>query len=388
MAYHLENTQLRVLRKYAKESRNRNALAKTRLILLQHVLPTTEDWIGHLIEGGAEVFSVLAKPYSIDERVLGRLGLTGLTIIRKSYDDLETTDFLDQHLIEAEELSQRDGKQIVILEVGGYFAQPLSRQKEGTTPHLLGAVEDTTFGHNRYLALANKIRIPVFSVARSPLKQIEARFVGRDAVAAVDLLLRAIGVSISGRNALVIGYGMVGTNVARTLQSYDLNVHVYDIKDHCNLRGFIDGFHIHKKRKLLESADIIFLATGSQALSFEEIEECKNNVILVSVGSKNTEFDITSIKEQAIRSTHLGPEIVKYTLPNSKHVMVVKDGTAVNFSFPSLPSEVIDLVFTEITLCLMLLLKRRNQYTPGVVHMVPEKYLSEISKDWLRFVNA
>src|SRR5256885_2348674 len=56
-------------------------------------------------------------------------------------------------------------RSILILEVGGYFANPLTRIKKEHYRHFAGVVEDTTFGHNRYLALAREIPIPIFSVA-------------------------------------------------------------------------------------------------------------------------------------------------------------------------------------------------------------------------------
>jgi adenosylhomocysteinase len=388
MPYHLEHTQLRVVRKYTCQQRNKVFLAQARFIVLEHILPTTEGFIMHLREAGAEIFAVLAKPYSIDEQVAARLERIQLPITRKTYDELETTTFLDDLLAAAVEKSKSDKKQIIILEVGGYFAAPLTRMPAESSQFIAGVVEDTTFGHNRYTKLLEQVPVPVFSVARSALKEIEARFVGRDAVSAIDSVLRDLGVSVAGRNALVIGYGMIGSNVARALQRHDLNVAVYDKHDHRNLRAFVDGFSINTKRKLIEQSDIIFSATADVALTWPEIEECKDNVILASVGSKDTEFDIAQLKEQALATTAIGPHIFKYRLSNSKNIMVVRDGTAVNFLMPSLPVEILDLVFSEILLCVMLLLKRQPIYPPGELWAAPETFLNSISEDWLRIVNA
>jgi adenosylhomocysteinase len=201
--YHLENSQLRVCGKWLRQERNKSVIAKTRFILLQHILPTTEELVNLLREAGGEIFSVFAKPYSIDHDVLSRMRASGVDIIEKSYAELEETDFLDRHLGEAVAKSKHDGKRVVILEVGGYFAKPLTRLDANAAEHIAGVVEDTTFGHNRYLGLAASIPVPVVSVARSELKEIEARFVGQDAVIAMDYVLRLLGVSITNRKALV-----------------------------------------------------------------------------------------------------------------------------------------------------------------------------------------
>ncbi len=389
MPYHLQGHQLRTVRSIVNQERNA-ALAGARLIVLEHILPTTAEFLEHLKSKGVEIFSVLAKPYSIDATAEARLIAGGISVTRITYDQLESTNVLDDLLLEAVKLSKIDAKPILILDVGGYFAGPL---KSGRLPveapqYILGVVEDTTFGHNRYARAVSEIPVPVFSVARSDLKEIEARFVGRDAVGAVESVLRSRGVSIAGRNALVLGYGMIGSNVARALRSHDLNVYVYDREDFKNLRAFIDGFTIHKKRELLRRADLIFSATAERALSFREMEECKDNAILASVGSKDTEFDMTELRRQAVLREELGPHVVKYKLANSKNVMVVQNGTAVNFLLPSLPIEILDLVFSEIIVCMMHLLKKAKEYPAGHrLYSVPESNMSAVSKSWLRFVN-
>ncbi len=88
MPYHLENTQLRVVREYVCEPAHREVLKATRFIILEHILPTTEQFVNHVSEAGAEIFAIVAKPYSIDSRVLSRIEESGLRVIRKTYDVL------------------------------------------------------------------------------------------------------------------------------------------------------------------------------------------------------------------------------------------------------------------------------------------------------------
>lgn len=404
--YQLEGRKLRVCASYLREERNRIAMAQARVVILEHILPTTEAFIHQLHEAGAEVFAVVAKPYSIDDHVARRLEQAGHRLERKSYAELEDSRFLDELLAAAVKRSELDSRRIIIVDVGGYFAAPLTRLTQDASVHLAGAVEDTTFGHNRYLTQVASIKMPVISVARSALKEMEAHFVGRDAVHAVDSVLRGLGVSMTGRHAVVIGYGMIGRSVARALQAHDLNVSVYDVRDHRNLEAFMSGFNVDKKARLLRSADIVFAATGWSAslavidshtgdlvrvpaVSKQEILEfLSDNVVLASVGSKDNEFDMVAIRELSVEPPNeLGPHIRKYKLPNGDAVWVIKEGTAVNFLEPSIPVEVLDLVFSEILLAMIFLLKVPNQYPAGSLHAVPEKYVSYIAKDWLRFSN-
>lgn len=398
MAYHFQDTQLRVFRKYAKEERNQNLLFQTRFIILEHILPTTESMINILHENGAEIHTVVAKPYSIDEKVLDRLKANNFCIVKDSYENYESTNILQEILNDAVKKSEKDKKSIIIVDVGGYFAKPiieLQKVNKNCTTYIAGIIEDTTFGHNRYLEAVKKIRVPVFSVARSSLKEIEARFVGQDAVMAMETLLRELGILMSGRHALVIGYGMIGKNVALALKNSHLVVSVYDQYDFRNLAAYIDGYNIHKKRELIKNADIIFFATGnpSGALTYEEIEECKDCAILVSAGSKNTEFAFKELKAQKTKEVELSKHLTEYSLPNGHRIVVAKNGTAVNFLLPSLSVEVLDLVFSEILLCALLLLRERAgdpkkiKYKPGTIHETESKHRATISKDWLRLVN-
>ena len=396
--YPIENTKLRVCASFLREKRNLRVIRNCRLILLEHILPTTESLIYLLAEAGADIHTIVAKPYSVDHNVLERLKQYNFSILQnKSYEELETTNVLDDLLSNAVRKSQQDGRKILIFEVGGYFARPLTRVRKSKSEYFVGVVEDTTFGHNRYFDEIERINVPVISVDRSRLKEIEAHFVGRDAVSALEMVMRRIGESITGRHVVVIGYGMIGKNVARCLDAADLNVSVYDIRDHRNLKAFMMGFNVHKKAELLRKADIVFAATGwsayrraqrQPAVSKDEIlERLKNNAMLVSVGSKDNEFDMKRLKELATSKKAIGNDVIKYTLPSNNNVLVVKDGTAVNFLLPSIPTEILDLVFAEVLLSGILLMKNPSEYNLGHVHQIDQKYWNYIAKDWLRFVN-
>ncbi|MCI0565493.1 MAG: adenosylhomocysteinase, partial [Nitrososphaera sp.] len=381
--FHFTDSQCRIVRAIAHRPDNAKLLSNARFIVLEHILPTTQEFLRHLKDVGSEVFAVIAKPYSIHEKTLQEMKEDSFRIVSESYDTLEKTDLLRKLILEAINRTREDKKQIVLLDIGGYFAESLRTLSSDERGHIAGVVEDTTFGHNRYTKLREQIEVPMASVARSELKEIEARFVGRDAVHATDHVLREIGISLTGRNALVIGYGMIGKHIARTLRRHDLNVYVYDLEDYQILKAFADGFHIHKKVQLLRYADIIFSATGSwaihnrPAMSLEEIEDCKNNVVLASVGSKDVEFDIAAVRHQSHGEEKLSERLVRYKL-GDKHVIVANNGTAVNFLLPSIPREVMDLVFAEILELTLSAL--RMELPKGMLQQSTPSLLNKIAK--------
>ncbi|VTS70083.1 NAD(P)-dependent oxidoreductase [Streptococcus australis] len=394
MGYQFVDNQLKVCGKYLKQQRNRKLFEKARIIILEHILETTENLIKLLEESGAEIFSVIAKPYSIDQSVLKRLLKKKYSIINEDYKILEETDILYKLLKNATKKSETDGKEIIIIDVGGYFLSHLMRLND-ECPDLArvikGVIEDTTFGHNRYLKEIESFQYPIFSVARSPLKEIEARFVGRDIVNATEQILRKSGILMSGRKALVVGYGMIGKNIALNLRRNDMDVYVYDSSDEKNLHAFIDGYKIHKRHALLPKVDIIFFATGNPngAFTVKDMNICKNGVILVSGGSKNTEFDIDSLIEETVEKPFkINKHMLKYKLDVAKDILVLNNGTAVNFILPTLPTELLDIVFAEIVVCACKLLKHdRDKYPVGVIHSSGKDSRGEIAKDWLSLSN-
>lgn len=169
----------------------------------------------------AEVAAVLPKPKSIDARALEEV--TAFLPV----DGLERAAFVvPARALEYLE-SRAAGRRVVLLDVGGYFAPGLEHMCAGFSGQIIGVVEDTENGHQRYEALG-KLPCPVFSVARSPLKDPEDYLVGQSVTFSAEALIRARGDIMHGRPAAVIGYGKLGRSVAAMLHAKHVGVTVYD----------------------------------------------------------------------------------------------------------------------------------------------------------------
>jgi adenosylhomocysteinase len=167
------------------------------------------------------VAAVLPKPKSINSRALQEI------------IQMAPCDALDRkRLAQPDELisyleTRAAGQDLVLLDVGGYFAPALEDACARFSGRVLGVVEDTENGLRRYLE-AGKLPCPVFSVARSPLKDPEDYLVGQSVVFSAEALLRGRGDILHGRRACVIGFGKIGSSVARLLHAKHLQVTVYD----------------------------------------------------------------------------------------------------------------------------------------------------------------
>jgi adenosylhomocysteinase len=220
--------------------------------------------------------------------------------------------------------------------------------------------------------------------------------VGRDIVQAIETEMRSMGITLTWKKALVVGYGMIGVNTARALKASNFNVLVYDKRDHRNLAAFMDGYTVNKKSELLRMANIIICATGwssksihKQAITLDEVvKHVNNNALLASAGSQDNEFNFSELKKIATGTYQVTDHVTQFHLPDKKTVFVINNGTAVNFLLPSIPVQILDLVFSEIVLGAVMLMNGDPLVPVGKVNETEEKYWDLISKNWLLFNNS
>jgi adenosylhomocysteinase len=158
----------KVTARYAAESR-------VSAVVITHLLGERPAFL-RAVGQVADIAAVLPKPKSIDPAALE--AVTGQLPV----DELDRAAFTDPDHTLAYLESRAAGQPLVLLDVGGYFASSLEQVCGQFSGRVVGVVEDTENGHQRYAALAarlGKLPCPVFSVARSPLKDPEDYLVGQ-----------------------------------------------------------------------------------------------------------------------------------------------------------------------------------------------------------------
>ncbi|MCO5969609.1 NAD(P)-binding domain-containing protein [Actinoallomurus soli] len=222
----------------------------------------------------AEIAAVLPKPKSIDSRALEQI--TALLPV----DGLERAAFADPaRALEYLEV-RAAGRRIVLLDVGGYFAPGLEHVCADFSGQVVGVVEDTENGHQRYEALG-KLPCPVFSVARSPLKDPEDYLVGQSVTFSAEALIRARGDILQGRPAAVIGYGKLGRSVAAMLHAKHVGVTVYDCDPIRRTQALSQGFRTTSTlAQAIAGAGVIVCATGNLALREDDFAKISNGAYI------------------------------------------------------------------------------------------------------------
>lgn len=256
----------------------------TNLIVVSHAIRSLPPFL-RALSSVHHVKGLFIKPKSYDQRILAKLSCEYRTRIlsREMFErQAEATSIL-------EEYAGNDA--VVLADIGGYFANVPRWQQERGLGNVLGIVEDTENGHQRYLRSAGG-QIPVISVARSASKRMEDWWVGRAIAFSGERQLRSVGETFGSKRALVIGFGKIGSSIADALKRHGCAVSVYDENPCIRVFAESQSYYIPDRQEAIDSADIIFCATGNKALSLDDLAGRTRPLFIFSATSADDEFDI------------------------------------------------------------------------------------------------
>lgn len=347
------------------------------LFVVQHMLDDTLAFLTLLHERGFAVSKVLAIPYSSEDEVVSKIRSLGIEVaaISAEQPDLDVLGHLQDALI----ASRAQGQKLIIHEVGGYSAFALDGRLDSYVDSLSGVVEETTQGKWRYERIA-QLKVPVYQVATSQLKLLEGRQVGLAIVEALARYCTTLGMTLTGKKVLVLGYGTVGSNVARCMKQRGAWVSVFDIDPVKMVQAKLDGMIVGDRRSLLAGADVLVGATGQASVSAEDFGRLKSKVVLSSASSRDIEFDVSYLRKNARGTTLVYPGIERMHLSDGLEIYLLRGGFPVNFPGGSVPAEMMDLIFAEIFLCLVELAD--STPVPGI-HSISIELERRVASMWL-----
>lgn len=344
--------------------------------LITHLLPERPAFVRGVAHV-TDLRAVLPKPKSIDETALRQIEADGQvcdTLSREKFNDPD-------HALEYLE-SRAAGHRIVLLDVGGYFAPVLADICARFSGEVLGVVEDTENGHQRYADI-EKTPCPVISVARSPLKDPEDFLVGQSVVFSAEALMRSHGDILHGRNALVIGFGKLGSSIARLLHAKGIRVTVYDINPVRRTQALSQGFVVARDcRSALADAGVVLCATGSMSLRGEDFSQLRNGAYVATVTSSEDELELAGLSGVYER-TPISDDITRY-VTTGHYFYLLNRGNAVNFLHGASVGPFIYLVQAEILAATAML--ARGTAEPGM-YEVDAGDRAVIASTWLDYFN-
>ena len=351
-------------------------LDSVEIILVQHLLSDTEEFI-RLIRGfGFAVRRVIGIEYSSRQDVVERLRSSGIDVVVPKV--AETEDTLRQVL--HDEFSRSQSKRIILQEVGGYCASILNAVIEPSLQNrFLGVIEETRQGLWRYRDLPN-IPVPVIEIADGFLKSLEARYVGEAVARAVEVDLLEGGSTLWGANSVVLGFGDIGSAVANGLRVRGSCVACFDPDPLKLIDARMRGFRSPARQHLLAGAEVLVGASGKRSVTDDDLKQLADGVMLASASSKDVEFPIDLIRRTATSRHVVTPHVNEYTMPWGKRIRVSCEGEPVNFRGFSLPHFMSDLLFAQIVAAMQILISVRLSKT---IHSLSKEQQAHIASEWL-----
>jgi adenosylhomocysteinase len=343
--------------------------------VVTHLLPERPSFV-RAASRLTDLRAVLPKPKSISpeaRREVERFAQCD-TLTREMFTDPNAAlDYFE---------SRAAGQDIVLMDVGGYFAPVLNALAGQFSGRLVGVIEDTENGHRRYEEL-DKLPCPVVSVARSPLKDPEDFLVGQSVVFSAEALMRGRGDIPHGREALVIGFGKLGSSIARLLHAKGVHVTVYDIDAVRRTQALSQGFTVARDREhALSGAGLVLCATGSIALRAEDFRLLRNGAYVATVTSSEDELELSGLPE-VYTLAQAGEHVTRYQT-TGHYFYLLNGGNAVNFLHGASVGPFIFLVQAEILGAVQFL--THHDLVPGM-HEMSAGARGTIAATWLNYFN-
>jgi adenosylhomocysteinase len=232
---------------------------------------------------------------------------------------------------------------------------------------ILGVSEETTTGVHRlyHLAKSGDLPFPAINVNDSVTKSKFDNLYGcRESL--VDGIKRATDVMISGKVAVVAGFGDVGKGSAESLRSQGARVIVTEIDPICALQASMQGYEVTTMEDAVPQGDIFVTTTGNKdVITIDHMRGMKDRAIVCNIGHFDSEIQIGALKNYEWHNVK--PQVDEVEFPDGKRIIVLAEGRLVNLGCATgHPSFVMSASFTNQTLAQMELWANHANYGKDV----------------------
>ena len=214
-----------------------------------------------------------------------------------------------------------------------------------------GVSEETTTGVHRLYQMSERgeLPFPAINVNDSVTKSKFDNLYGcRESL--VDAIRRGTDVMLSGKVAVVLGYGDVGKGSAASLRQGGARVIVTEVDPICALQAAMEGYEVQTVEDVASKADIFVTATGNKdVLTVDHMRAMKNNAIVCNIGHFDSEIQIAGLRN--FKWDEIKPQVHHVEFPDGKKIIVLSEGRLVNLgNATGHPSFVMSASFTNQTL--------------------------------------
>ncbi len=398
-----EMPALMALRRKYKASQ---PLAGARIMGCIHMTIQTAVLIETLVDLGAEVRWSSCNIFSTQDHAAAAIAAAGIPVF--AWKGETEQEFL--WCIEQTILDKKDGKKVwnanMILDDGGDLTEMVHKKYPAMLNKIHGISEETTTGVHRLLAMleAGELKVPCINVNDSVTKSKNDNKYGcRHSLN--DAIKRATDHLLSGKKALVIGYGDVGKGSAQSLRQEGMIVKVSEIDPICAMQACMDGYEVVSpymngintgkinsiNKELLANTDLIVTATGNtNVCDANMLQALKSGAVVCNIGHFDNEID-TAFMRKKWEWLEVKPQVHQVFRNRKKndHLILLSEGRLVNLgNATGHPSRIMDGSFANQVLAQMYLWERKfadlmegEKKDALYVKVLPKKLDEEVARD-------
>jgi len=204
---------------------------------------------------------------------------------------------------------------------------------------VVGVSEETTTGVHRLIQMQEegKLLFQAINVNDSVTKsKFDNNYGCRHSL--VDGIKRAMDVLISGKVAMVCGYGDVGKGSADSLANEKARVMVSEIDPICALQACMAGYQVTTVEDSLTTADIFVTTTGNKdIITAEHMSKMKDQAIVCNIGHFDNEIQVAELenmpgvtKEVIKEDSVPGGPVSRFTFPDGRCIYLLAEGRLIN----------------------------------------------------------
>ncbi|MGA1529359.1 MAG: adenosylhomocysteinase [Kiritimatiellia bacterium] len=236
-----------------------------------------------------------------------------------------------------------------------------------------GVSEETTTGVHRLYQMMEReeLLFPAFNVNDAVTKSKFDNVYGcRHSM--IDALNRATDVMLSGKIAVVAGFGDVGKGSAASLRGQHARVIITEIDPICALQAAMEGYEVMSMNDACKIGDIFVTTTGCcDVITEKHMRQMKDMAIVCNIGHFDSEIQVEKMRKY--KWDEIKPQVHKITMPGNRSIILLAEGRLVNLGCATgHPSFVMSNSFTNQVMAQIELYTRSAEYPVGV-YVLPKR---------------
>ncbi|MDB4797238.1 adenosylhomocysteinase [bacterium] len=253
---------------------------------------------------------------------------------------------------------------------------------------MVGVSEETTTGVHRLVQMEERGEL-LFQAINVNDSVTKAKF---DNVygcrhSLVDGIKRALDVLISGKVAMICGYGDVGKGSAESLANERARVMVSEVDPICALQACMTGYQVTTVEDALPEADIFVTTTGNKdIITADQMSRMKDQAIVCNIGHFDNEIQVTQLEamdgvtREVIKDDSIpGGPVTRFIFPDGRAIYLLAEGRLINLGCATgHPSFVMSNSFTNQTIAQIDI--RKNQDRKVGVYLLDKKLDEEVAR--------